>query len=37
MNTLHTKITKNNEIITVYDQIDYTLCKQKQKQTLIDA
>ena len=37
MSTLQTKITKINEIITVYDQIDYTLCKQNQKQTLIGA
>ena len=37
MSTLQTKITKVNEIITVYDQIDYTLCKQNQKQTLIGA
>ena len=31
------KFTKNNEIVTVYNQIDYILCKQNQKQTLIDA
>ena len=37
MSTWQTKITKNNEIIKWYNQIDCTLCKQNQKQTRIDA
>ena len=35
--TWQTQIIKNDKTIMVYNQIDYILCKQNQKQTLIDA
>ena len=35
--TWESKITINNRIINVYNQIDYIICRNKQKHTLIDS
>ena len=33
----HKKDTKNNKMISIYNQIDYIICQQKQKHILIDS